>query len=333
MIKDQIKEEALNVVLVKSYTDKPWRSLETYQMIEASLKEEWEVCPICPQNVRDLKSSLERQRQQHGDEVFVFNFAEYLDEEHKEGFLPALLEAWKFPHLGSTAEVVTLGLDKAGTKAVLDEKAVPTPRYFVADAGTESIEDIAAGIGYPLIVKPLKEGGHIGIEEDSIVHSLFELKRAVQRVLDDYSQPALIEMYITGVEMREFSVGIIDGEPLLTTPVEIDYAAMDVDTKILSFTTAQRDLERIKLVDDEMIHKEIIRLSKDTFSAVGARDYSRVDLRMDHTGCYVLEINIMPGLGLHSFLPEAAQQIHGLDYAQFIQELAQNSMTRQGYVA
>jgi D-alanine-D-alanine ligase len=216
---------------------------------------------------------------------------------------------------------------------VLDENAVPTPRYFVADAKTESVEDIAAGLGYPLIAKPLREGGHIGIEEDSIVHNPTELKRAVQRVLDNYDQPALVEMYITGAEMREFSVGIIDGELALATPVEIDYAAMGVETKILSFTAAQRDLERIKLVDDETTRQEIVDLSRKTFSAVGAFDYGGVDLRMNRDGCYVLEINIMPGLGPHSFLPEAARMIYGLGYARLIQKLAQDSMNRQDCLA
>lgn len=321
------------VILIQSYTDKPWRSPETYQMIEASLRDKWEVCSVCPQSTQGLRDFLNRQKEQHGDALFVFNIAEYLDEAGKEGFLPALLEAWNLPHLGSNAEVVALGLDKARTKAVLDENAVPTPRYFVADAKTESIEAIAAGIGYPLIVKPLKEGGHIGIEENSIVHNAEELKLAVQRVLDNYRQPALVEKYIDGTEMREFSVGVIDGKPLLTTPIEIDYATMGIETKILSYTAAQRDMERIKLVEDEKTRNEIIRLSKDTFSAVGAVDYSRVDLRMNRTGCYVLEINIMPGLGPHSFLPEAAKEIHGLDYAQLIQKLTQNSMNRQGCTA
>lgn len=321
------------VALIKSYTDKPWRSPETYQMIEESLREKWEVCSIHPQSTQDLRDYLNRQKQQYNDALFVFNIAEYLDEEAKEGFLPTLLEVWNLPHLGSSAETVALGLDKAKTKAVLDENAVPTPQYFVADAKTESIEGTAAGIGYPLIVKPLSEGGHIGIEENSIVHNSKELKRAVQRVLDNHNQPALVETYITGTEVREFSVGIIDGEPLLTTPIEIDYASMGVETKILSYAAAQGDLERIKLVEDEKTCKEVIRLSKETFSAVEAFDYSRVDLRMNRTGCFVLEINIMPGLGPHSFLPEAAKEIYDLNYAQLIQKLAQNSINRQGCAA
>jgi D-alanine-D-alanine ligase len=74
---------------------------------------------------------------------------------------------------------------------------------------------------------------------------------------------------------------------------------------------------------------EIIDLSKRTFDAVGAQDYSRVDLRMDHNNCYVIEINIMPGLGPLSFLPEAANNIHELEYEQIIQKLVENSINRQ----
>jgi hypothetical protein len=34
----------------------------------------------------------------------------------------------------------------------------------------------------------------------------------------------------------------------------------------------------------------------------------------------------MPGLGPHSFLPEAAKAIHALEYNQLIQKLAEDSM-------
>ena len=104
---------------------------------------------------------------------------------------------------------------------------------------------------------------------------------------------------------------------------------MNVKEKILTYEAAQKDLERIKPVKDKETRDKIIDLSKRTFAAVGAHDYSRVDLRMDHRYCYVLEINIMPGLGPYSFLPEAAKDVHGLEYHQLIQKLAENSMMRQ----
>ena len=319
----------MEIALIKSYTEKPWRSPETYQLIESSLREKWHVKSINTKNPETLYSFLTRLKRKYGESIFAFNIAEYLDEKSKTGFLPALLEEWKIPHLGSSAEAVGIGLDKARTKELLNAERIPTPWYFVVNREDSDVKYHVERMGYPLIVKPIREGGHIGIREDSIVYDDASLDKAVNRIFDTHNQAALVEEYITGKGMREFSVGITDGETRLFTPIEIDYESMDVQKAILSYEAAQKDLERTKLVQDGRIRDEIIDLSKRTSVAVGARDYSRVDLRMNHTGCYVLEINIMPGLGPHSFLPEAAKDIYALEYNQLIQNLAEDSMRRQ----
>jgi D-alanine-D-alanine ligase len=320
----------MEIILIKSYTDKPWRNAETYQRIENSLKERWSIHAINTKDPFELRQLITELNGNREKEIFVFNIAEFLDEENKAGFIPTFLEEWEVPHLGSTAETIAIGLDKARTKSILEEKEIPTPRYFIADQEDNTNKERADEIGYPLIVKPNSEGGHIGIKEDSIVNDSAELERIIKRVFVQHDQPALVEEYINGRGMREFSAGIIDGEPRLFTPIEIDYDAMDVEKEILSFEAAQKDLEETKLVFDEKIRDEIIELAKKTFDAVGARDYSRVDLRMNHTDCYVLEINTMPGLGPHSFLPVAAKEIHDLDYHELIQKIAAESMRRQG---
>ena len=319
----------MEIVLIRSYTDKPWRNPETYQLIEDSLHEKWRVRSIHTQKPEILYTFFAKLKKEHGKNIFVFNIAEFLDEKNKTGFLPAILEDWGMPHLGSSAEAITIGLDKARTKEILSEKGIPTPRYFVANREDTDIKQQAESMGYPVIVKPIREGGHIGIREDSIVYDDASLYKIINRIFDVHNQSALVEAYLTGEEMREFSVGIIDGEIRLFTPIEIDYESMDIENQILSYETAQKDLERTKLVQDKKMYAEIIDLSKRTFEAVGASDYSRVDLRMDHTGCYVLEINIMPGLGPLSFLPKAAKDIHGLEYNQLIQKLVEDSMQRQ----
>jgi len=123
-------------------------------------------------------------------------------------------------------------------------------------------------------------------------------------------------------------VGVIEGEPPLFTPVEIDFDAMDTDEQILSFDLAQNDLEEICLVEEEGVRLKINQLAADAFDAVGARGYSRVDIRMNETGYFVLEINTMPGLGPHSFLPQAAKEIYGMNYEKLIQYLASYAMQR-----
>jgi D-alanine-D-alanine ligase len=150
-----------------------------------------------------------------------------------------------------------------------------------------------------------------------------EARELIETIQQTYEQPVLVEAYIDDESMREFSVGIIGNGPYLYTPVEIDFDAMPVEEKILSFDAAQKDLEVIKVVEEQELQDELKALALQTFEAVGAKDYSRIDLRMDQDTCYVLEINTMPGLGPHSFLPEAMRDQHGLDYPQFIQKLVE----------
>ena len=318
----------MEIALIKSFTDKPWRSPETFQKIEDSLKEKWSVSTVSTDNEETLYHFFLKLKKKFGENILAFNIAEYLDEENKQGFLPALLEEWGIPHLGSRSRVVALGLDKSETSRVLDEYCIPNPQSFVVKPGKNHLGSQAKSIGYPLIVKPVGEGGHIGIYDDSIVYDEAHLENAVKRIFDQQGQPALVEEFITGQGMREFSVGIIDGEKRLFTPIEIDYDSMEVATNILSYEATENDLEKIKLVQDEKTYAELCTLAEKTFLAVGARDYSRVDIRMNHTGYYVLEINIMPGLGPHSFLPEAAMSIHSLEYDQLIQRLVEISIER-----
>ena len=319
----------MEIALIKSYSNKPWRSSETYELIEDSLREKWRVRSIHTKNPEALFGFINQLKHDVGKQVFVFNIAEYLDEGKKTGFLPDLLEDWKIQHLGSSAKTIAIGLDKARTKDILIKHQIPTPRYFVANRGELEISDRVEKIGYPLIAKPISEGGHNGIQKDSIVYDDANLKKIINRIFDEFHQPALVEEYITGKGMREFSVGIIDGEIRLFTPIEIDFEAMAGNNEILSFESAQKDLERTKPMLDIKIRNEIIDLASKTFNAVGAHDYGRVDLRMNDTGCYVIEINIMPGLGPHSFLPEAAKDIHAIEYGQLIQKLTENSLQRQ----
>jgi len=319
----------MEIALIKSYAEKPWRSPETYRLIESCLQEKWQVKSITTRNPETLYRIINQLKHKLGQQVFVFNIAEYIDEENKAVFLPALLEELKIAHLGSSAEAINNGLDKAKTKKLLNKHRIPTPQYFVVDEEDANLKQHANSIGYPLIVKPVSEGGHIGISSDSIVYDDASLETRVCRIFTDHHQPALVEAYISGKGMREFSVGIIDGESKLYTPIEIDFVAMHLEENILSFESAQKDLEITKLIPNEKILSEIIDLSRQTFEAVGAQDYSRVDLRMNHLGCYVIEINVMPGLGPHSFLPEAAKNIHGIEYNKLIQKLVENSIQRQ----
>ncbi len=320
----------MQVVLIRSLADKPWRSAATYDLIEAGLRERWpDTRSVTARDPGDLRDHLAAGGSRP-DELLVFNIAEYLDEKRKQGFIPGLLESWGFPHLGSPAATIEIGLDKGRTQELLRKQGVPVPPSFPADPDAPNLRERAHAIGYPLIVKPLREGGHLGISEEAIVRDGDALERALRRNAVQFHQPSLVERFVDGPQMREFSVGVIGNRRRLFTPVEIDWDAMPAGTRILSYEAAQRDLERVKPVRDPAIAALLEDLAARTFDAIGARDYARVDLRTDGSTCCVLEINLMPGLGPKSFLPEAARDIHGLDYSALVRRLAEEAMRRLG---
>ena len=81
----------MEIALIKSYSNKPWRSPETYDLIEESLSKKWRVRSIHTKNPVALYGFINRLKHEGGKHVFVFNIAEYLDEEKKRGISPVLI--------------------------------------------------------------------------------------------------------------------------------------------------------------------------------------------------------------------------------------------------
>ena len=79
----------MEIALIKSCTEKPWRNPEPYQLIEDSLREKWRVISINTENPETLYSFLAKLKREYGESIFVFNITEYLDEK-KGGFSPCL---------------------------------------------------------------------------------------------------------------------------------------------------------------------------------------------------------------------------------------------------
>ena len=89
-------------------------------------------------------------------------------------------------------QVINLGHDKARTKDLLNKYLIPTPQYFVTQKGDLDINQREVRIGYPLIGKPIREGGHIGIRDDSIVYDESSLLRIANHIFDvHFPMPSL----------------------------------------------------------------------------------------------------------------------------------------------
>lgn len=234
-----------------------------------------------------------------GEQIgIVFNMAYGIQGESRYTHIPSMLEMLGIPYLGSTPSGHALALDKVMTKIVWQNHHIPTPGFWVFNGA----EDDFSEVQYPVIVKPKMESVSFGLK---VVYNEAELKDAVQYIVSEFEQQALVEQFIRG---REFCVGLLGNNPIETFPVlEID---LEGNPDAIVSVTDKKKKQREKVcpanISDELARK-MQMISREAFHALGLRDFARVDIRMDdQENIYLLEINSMASLGASGSYPYAA---------------------------
>jgi D-alanine-D-alanine ligase len=225
----------------------------------------------------------------------VFNIAEGIGGRNREAQVPALLELLGIPYTGSDPAAMSLTLDKSLAKQIVAQAGCATPASLVMRTGKERLPK---GLDFPLMVKPVAEGSSKGILGRSVVESDAELREAARELIMKYKQDALVEAYLPG---REFTVALLgESKPKALPPMEVIFTdpsrkhpIYDFNCKFKSEGTGYEVPAKV----EEPLLREIERVAKRAFIALGARDYGRVDLRLDAAGrVNFIECNPLPGL-------------------------------------
>ena len=259
----------------------------------------------------------------------VFNLAEGWGGAEREAVIPTLLQHRGVPFTGSSAHTLRLCLDKAATKRLLRQHGLPTPDYMIV-ARPEAVRQVTT---FPLIVKPLHEGSSKGIYGASVVYDRCALQTQVERIVQTYEQPALVEAFLPG---REFTVALLGtGAQVAVLPlVEICFAALpsgalpiySYEAKWL-WDSAEHALDILHCPADldSVLADNIRDVCRWTFRVLGCRDWCRIDLRLGADGRpYILEANPLPGVlpdpDSHSGFPTAAAAA-GIAYPDLIRSI------------
>lgn len=228
----------------------------------------------------------------------VFNLAEgFGGTNANEPVVPAILEALGVPFTGASAHNMYLTLDKEKTKLVVQGYGIPTPPYQVLRCATDALDP---ALSYPLIVKPIRKEASIGIHEENVVLDAKALLKRIQKLLELYRQPVLVEHFIIG---REISVGVIENPPNLHVfpPLEFlfpDSHRPEAALRTYSYKWGGKKEVMVRAQLDERTSRQLVEMSKIAFVAAECRDYARMDFRIDALGQpYLLEINYNPGIG------------------------------------
>lgn len=266
----------------------------------------------------------------HGSFDLAFNICEGYRGRNREAQIPALLEMIGLPYTGSDVLTLAISLDKPTTKKVLLHEGIPTPRFQVFYDPAYPLDQTLA---FPLIVKPAHEGSSMGISANSRVSDEAALRRQVDFVCRSYKQPAIVEEFITG---REFTVGMIgNGPEVFTLPImEIDFSKVpSAANNMYTYQFKKEWTARENFLCPAPLEEEVAAVMRDfasrAFTALGCRDFARVDFRLSEEGYpYVIEVNPLPGLAPgYSDFPVSAEAA-GIPYPELIARLADTAMRR-----
>jgi D-alanine-D-alanine ligase len=221
-----------------------------------------------------------------------------------------ILTAVRESGIRSTAEniqAVKFDEDKILLKRVLAPRMVLTPREV--NLATENTLHVS------YFVKPLMLEDSIGIDERSLCRNVEEAKRKVEAIRRDYGLPSIVEEYIDGEDVTCAVVKNRDG--LFMLPVVIQPNAA---SPYLSYDAKNGNRETYSPVNDTILRMRICQAAAETFDAIGAEHYARIDMRIRDGRPYVLEVNLYPGLGNTGYMYQALR-LKGYGYRDFLEEI------------
>ncbi len=215
----------------------------------------------------------------------------------EDGCIQGVCEVLGIPYTGSSVLSSALAMDKLKSKELFRLYNVPTPPYYVFDGeSVADIEEIHGSFGYPVVVKPRREGSSVGITKAG---SPAELARAIE-LARVYDASVLVERFIGG---REISVGILDGRVLGAIEIAPKKGLYDYEAKYTPGMTEYFMPARIPATR----YRGVLNLAERAARALDTSGAVRVDLIVtEGQNEYVLEVNTLPGMTPTSLLPKIA---------------------------
>ncbi len=239
----------------------------------------------------------------------------------EDGTVQALLETLGIPYTGSGPLSSIRCMDKDYAKRAVQAAGIPTPpfktffRRAMNEMGAAAALDTAAdSLGYPLVVKPAREGSSFGL---SRVEESKGLLDAVYEAFG-YDAKILLERWVDGTEV---SVPILEPtgeEPKVLGLVEIRprAGAYNFEAK---YTPGATDFA----IPAEIPSEAATRLEETAltvYRTLGCSGFARVDTIVEDGIPWVLDVKTIPGFTETSTFPLAAEAA-GVSFERLIEAI------------
>lgn len=231
----------------------------------------------------------------------------------EDGTLQALLDMAHVKYTGSGHLSSALAMDKDLSKKLFRGAGVGTADWLMAPASVENVEKT---LGFPVVVKPSKQGSTVGL-------TVVKRREALQAAIEDawrYDDEVMIEKFIPG---RELTVGILGDRALPVGEIKPVHEIYDYECK---YTAGMATEEFPARLSDEQT-REVQKQAVAAFHALKLRGYARIDFRLSQTDdersegeFYCLEANTLPGMTELSLIPQGAAAM-GMSFPDLCEEI------------
>jgi len=200
-----------------------------------------------------------------------------------------LLDEWKIPYVGPSAQTMKNLIGKFTTHEILGKAGVRVPKHVLCPPHQPEEVDF-----FPAFVKPNGESRSIGISDKSVAETPEALAAQVRFIQQEMGQEALVEEYLPG---REYTVLVIgNGKYQEILPGRVTVAP----EKYGKYPILRSDLRGVGLTKISIPQEhfdEAVELARQAAEALNCRDHIRIDMREGQDGqLRIMEVNGIPGL-------------------------------------
>lgn len=241
----------------------------------------------------------------------------------EDGTIQLLCEMLERPYTGSRPLACVRAMDKLLAKDAFRTVGLRVPAHLESrdEPGAEWPARVEGELGFPCVVKPVRQGSSLGVRIVREPSQLVDATRATRTVYGE----CFVERYIPGVEL---TAGILrlEGEDRALPLIELrpkrefyDYEAKYTPGMTEFIVPAQLDTHVAQRAQEAALQAH---------RALGCFGFSRVDMRVTPEGdVYVLEVNTVPGMTETSDLPQAAAAV-GIPFDELVERMLRTSVEK-----
>jgi D-alanine-D-alanine ligase len=231
----------------------------------------------------------------------------------EDGTLQALFDLSGVRYTGTGQLGSAMAMDKDVSKRLFRDNGVETAEWLMAPA---SVQQVKETIGFPVVVKPSKQGSTVGL---TLVREPSGLETAIAEAFK-YDDEVMLERFISG---RELTVGIIGNEALPIGEIIPKHELYDYECKYTKGMAVEEFPARLEPSVAAHVQAQAVL----AFKALKLRGYARIDFRLDDSGgCFCLEANTLPGMTELSLIPQAAAAA-GISFPELCERIVQLAIT------